>query len=358
MERIEKDFLGDVVIPAGKLYGACTQRTLNTCTISKHKVPLAFIRALLYVKYACATANHAVCKLTDERYEAIKATIRLLQSGQFDDQFELDIFQNGAGTSINMNVNEVVANLANMKFGVDIHPNNDVNMSQSSNDVGPSTLNVALSLQVKNQLMPALVEMFSFFRKREVEWAEIIKIGRTHMQDAVPMTLGQEMSGFARQFEKNIERCQRAIEISREIPLGGTAVGTGLDVPHGFDKIAVETLNEQTGMNFICANNRFCEQSSKDNLAEFAGILNAVASMLIKISKDIRILSSGPMAGIGELKLPATQAGSSIMAGKVNPAICEATIQAGYYVKGMMFTVLLGAENGELQFKVPMTIHI
>jgi fumarate hydratase class II len=351
-----KDFLGTVEIPDGKLYGACTQRTLNTCSIGDHRVPLELISAIVVIKCACAVANNTLGKLPHVAKETILKCAELLQTGEFDSNFTLCVFQNGAGTSTNMNVNEVISCLAREKFNVTLHPNDDVNMSQSTNDVVASAVNVSCSIAIGGRLVDALGEMFGVLSSRAEEWKHLLKIGRTHLRDAVPMTLGQEFSAYARQVEKCIERCRRAVEILEEIPIGGSVIGTGLNVPPGFAEIAIAEINRRTGLNFMAAKNKFCEQASKDSLVELAGIVNSITAALGKIASDLRILSSGPNAAIGELELPATQEGSSIMPGKINPAMCEMVIQACHYVNGMMLVVLLGARNGELQLNTALSV--
>jgi fumarate hydratase class II len=324
--------------------------------VSDHGIPWELISAILVIKKACAIANCKLGKLHDDRKDAILGAVELLQAGHFKDHFPLDVFQNGAGTSTNMNANEVISALARQKFDADIHPNDDVNMSQSTNDVIPSAMNISCAMGIKNRLQPALEAMMTILSSHADEWKGVVKIGRTHLQDAVPMTLGQEFSAYARQIEKCVERCTRAIKILEEIPIGGTAVGTGLNTPSGFSDVAVAEINAETAMNFVPAENKFCEQASKDSLVELAGIVNSMTAALAKIASDLRLLSSGPMAGIGELYLPATQAGSSIMPGKVNPAMCEMLTQVCHYVNGMMLTVLLGARSGELQLNTAMPV--
>jgi fumarate hydratase class II len=356
MGKTVKDSLGTVEIPNDKIYGAATQRTLDTCSISGHKIPMELISAILVIKKACAIANGNLGKLPEKTKSAIVASVDLLLGGSFNDNFVLDVFQNGAGTSTHMNVNEVISSLAQQEFGISVHQNDDVNMGQSTNDVMPSAINISCSLQIKNHLLPALQAMFAILSAHAEEWKSIIKLGRTHLQDAVPMTLGQEFSAYAQQINKCTERCCRAIEVLKEIPIGGTAVGTGLNSPKGFSELVIGEINAETGLNLIPAENKFCEQSSKDSLVEISGIINSITSALAKIACDLKLLSSGPRAGLAELLLPATQAGSSIMPGKVNPIMCEMLVQACHYVNGMMFAVLLGAKNGELQLNTAMPL--
>jgi fumarate hydratase class II len=356
MGRIEMDSLGEIEIPDDRLYGPCTERTLRTCPTCGHRVPMELIAAILTVKRACAIANGRLGKLSAVHLSAILGAIGEIQTGKFDDNFVTGIFQNGAGTSINMNVNEVIAAVATRESAVAVHSRDHVNMSQSTNDVIPSAMNIGCSVAIDGKLTMSLRAMLAVLTSHADRWNDLVKIGRTHMQDAVPMTLGQEFSAYARQVEKCIDRCRRAMEILAEIPIGGTAVGTGLNAPHGFSKLAVAEINAATGLHFTVAKNKFCEQSSKDSVVELTGILNAIAAPLAKIARDLRILSSGPMAGIAELELPVTQEGSSIMPGKINPAMCEMLIQACYYVNGMMLTAMLGASNGELQVNTAMPV--
>ncbi|MDR1413731.1 MAG: class II fumarate hydratase [Puniceicoccales bacterium] len=356
MVKIVEDSMGMVEIPDDKLYGAFTQRTLNTCSISGHRVPLELISAILLIKKACAIANCKLGKLSEDKKSAILGSIDLLLTGNFNDNFVLDIFQNGAGTSTHMNVNEVIASISRQKFNATVHQNDDVNMSQSTNDVMPSAINISCSLQIRNHLLPSLQAMFAVLSAHAEEWKDVVKIGRTHLQDAVPMTLGQEFSAYAQQINKCIGRCFRAIEILGEIPMGGTAVGTGLNSPKGFSALVIEEINGETELNFTVAVNKFCEQSSKDSLVEISGIVNSMTSALAKIACDLKLLSSGPRTGLRELSLPETQAGSSIMPGKVNPIMCEMLLQACHYINGMMLTVLLGANNGELQLNTAMPL--
>ncbi|MDR3144299.1 MAG: hypothetical protein LBT64_02235 [Puniceicoccales bacterium] len=348
--------MGTVEIPDGKLYGACTQRTLNTCSVGNHRVPMGLISAVIVIKEACAVANNALGKLPDYAKDAILKATALLKTGKFDENFTLGIFQNGAGTSTNMNVNEVIASLARMKFNATVHPNDDVNMSQSTNDVVSSAVNVSCSIAIRDNLIAALRTMLAILSSHAEEWKNLVKIGRTHLRDAVPMTLGQEFSAYARQIEKCVERCHRALEILEEIPIGGSVIGTGLNVPHGFADIAIGEINGATGLHMVAAKNKFCEQASKDSLVELSGIINSITAALSKMASDLKILSSGPNAAIGELELPATQEGSSIMPGKINPAMCEMVLQVCHYVNGMMLVVLLGAKNGELQLNTALSV--
>jgi fumarate hydratase class II len=356
MTKTKKDFIGEVEIPDCRLYGACTQRTVNACLISDHKIPRRLIGAILIIKKACAIANNKLGKLNESAMCAILDSIKILQCGGFDCDFPLDIFQNGAGTSSNMNANEVISSIAWERFGVRVHPNDGVNMSQSTNDVIPSAINISCSLALKDCLLPSLNAMLAELSSHAEMWKDLLKIGRTHLQDAVPMTLGQEFSAYARQIEKCVERCHRGIEILRELPMGGTVIGTGLNAPHGFSDAAIDAINGETELSFISAKNKFCEQASRDSLVELSGIINSITAALSKIASDIKILSSGPRTGLGELLLPATQEGSSIMPGKVNPAPCEMLLQACHYANGMMLTALLGAKNGELQLNTAMPV--
>jgi fumarate hydratase class II len=329
---------------------------MNACLISEHKIPWRLIDAILTIKVACAVANNKLEKLPRGIMEAILKSVDVLRTENFDCDFPLDIFQNGAGTSTNMNVNEVIASIASERLGVVMHPNDHVNMSQSTNDVIPSAINISSSLAMRDCLSRSLGGMLAILSSHAEEWSDLVKIGRTHLRDAVPMTLGQEFSAYARQIEKCVERCCRGIEILMELPIGGTAVGTGLNVPPGFTELAIGKIVGETGLPFVPAKNRFCEQASRDSLVELSGIVNSITAAVSKIASDLKILSSGPRTGIGELILPATQEGSSIMPGKINPASCEMLIQACHYANGMMLTVLLGVRNGELQLNTAMPV--
>lgn len=350
--RIERDTMGEVTLPADALYGAQTQRAVENFPISGQPLPAEMIHALGLVKLAAARVNRELGLLDGDVAAAIETGARAVAEGELDAQFPIDVFQTGSGTSSNMNANEVIAAVASQSLGRRVHPNDEVNLGQSSNDVIPTTLHVAAVLGIERDLLPALRYLQEILARKAEEFDDVVKIGRTHLMDAVPIRLGQEFSGYARQIELAIGRIEATLPGLRELAIGGTAVGTGLNTHAEFGARMAAELSELTGTEFREAENHFEAQGSRDAYVFTAGALNALAAALMKIANDIRLLASGPQAGLGELILPAIQPGSSIMPGKVNPVICEAVIQVGAQVTGNCQAITLGGQWGQLDLNV------
>lgn len=363
--REEKDALGTVLVPADAYYGAQTQRAVDNFPVSGLRLPTAFIRALGLIKKCSAVVNMELGLLDTERGEAIFSAAREVTQGELDAQFPLDVFQTGSGTSSNMNANEVIAGRANEiltgKRGgkSPVHPNDHVNLGQSSNDVVPSVIHVSALTAVRNELLPALERLRSSLEDKAFEFHAVMKLGRTHLQDAVPITLGQEFSGYARQAELGIKRVRQAAESLAELALGGTAVGSGLNTHPEFARKVIALLSQETGCPFVEATNHFEAQAAQDAAVELSGALKTLAVSLIKIANDIRLLASGPRCGFGELNLPALQPGSSIMPGKVNPVLSEVVIQAAAQVIGNDAAITYGGQGGylELNTMLPLIAH-
>ncbi|WP_168706296.1 class II fumarate hydratase [Gordonia paraffinivorans] len=354
--RIERDTMGEVQVPVDALWRAQTQRAVENFPISHRPLERAQIRALGLLKAACATVNKDLGLLDAERADAIIAAAGEIAEGRHDDQFPIDVFQTGSGTSSNMNANEVIASLAKAR-GVDVHPNDHVNMSQSSNDTFPTATHVAATEAVVTDLVPALEHLQKTLADKASEWREVVKSGRTHLMDAVPVTLGQEFSGYARQVEAGIERVTATLPRVGELPIGGTAVGTGLNAPPGFGTRVVAELVRMTGVTDLrLAKDNFEAQAARDGLVELSGQLKTVAVSLTKIANDVRWMGSGPLTGLGEILLPDLQPGSSIMPGKVNPVLPEAVTQVAAQVIGNDAAVTWGGGNGafELNVYIPM----
>ncbi len=363
--RVEKDSMGAMQVPADALYGASTQRAVLNFPISGYRFGRPLIRALGLVKWAAVQANRDLGKLDEERTRLIVQASEEVIDGKLDDHFPIDIFQTGSGTSTNMNANEVIANRVSQIAGkpigtkVPVHPNDHVNMGQSSNDVIPTAIHIAVGESVRNELMPALEHLQHGLEAKAQEFWDIIKIGRTHLMDATPIRLGQEFSGYAKQIEHGKLRAGNAIAAVEEVALGGTAVGTGLNCHPEFTGHVMGYLWNRTGVAFREARNHFEAQGAKDGLVEASGEIRTLAVSLFKIANDIRWLSSGPRCGIGEIQLPATQPGSSIMPGKVNPVMCESVMQVCAQVIGNDTAVCWGGANGNLELNVmmPMIAH-
>jgi fumarate hydratase class II len=350
--RTERDTMGEIQIPADALYGAQTQRAVENFPISGQPLPPELIHALGLVKLAAAKVNHDLGLLDADVAAAIEDAARAVANGELDAQFPIDVFQTGSGTSSNMNANEVIAAVASRTLGRRIHPNDEVNLGQSSNDVIPTTLHVAAVLSIENELLPALRALHETLSRKAEEFDDVIKIGRTHLMDAVPIRLGQEFSGYARQIELAIARIEATLPGLRELAIGGTAVGTGLNTHEEFGARVARELSQLTGTEFREAENHFEAQGARDAYVFTAGALTTLSAALMKIANDIRLLASGPQAGLGELILPAIQPGSSIMPGKVNPVICEAVIQVGAQVTGNCQAITLGGQWGQLDLNV------
>ncbi len=354
--RIEKDSLGEVRVPAEALYGAQTQRAVENFPISGIPFSRSFIRALGLVKAACAQANQDLGLLEAEMAAAIRAAAMAVAEGHYDDQFPIDIFQTGSGTSTNMNANEVIATLASRQLGRPVHPNDHVNMSQSSNDVIPTTINVAAYLEAKDTLLPGLRHLHDTIVAKAAEVGHVVKTGRTHLMDAMPITLGQEMSGWATQVAKGIERIEAALVRVAELAQGGTAVGTGINADPRFGPRVAAILAEWTGCPFRPSRNYFEALAAADAAVELSGQLKTVAASLMKIANDLRWMNSGPIAGLGEIALPALQPGSSIMPGKVNPVIPEAVTMVCAQVIGSDVVVTIGGQSGVFQLNVMLPV--
>ncbi|PQO35567.1 class II fumarate hydratase [Blastopirellula marina] len=370
--RIEKDSMGDVKVPANAYYGAQTQRAVENFPISGWTLPPALIHAMGWVKHACAVANRDLGKLTgtgknplsDEQVEALLNAAIEVREGKFDGEFPIDVFQTGSGTSSNMNVNEVISNRAIEILGGDrfdqkkpVHPNDHVNMGQSTNDTFPTAIHVAVAMQIENNLLPALEMLHESLAKKAMEWDKIIKIGRTHLMDATPLRLGQEFGGFARQIELSIERARVAQDAVLELPVGGTAVGTGINTHPEFSKRVAAELASGTGIPFIEAINHFEANAQRDGLVQCHGILKTIANTLFNVSNNIRWLGSGPRCGFFEVVLPDRQPGSSIMPGKVNPVMCESMMQVCARVMGNDGAITMsGAAGGNFQLNIMMPV--
>ncbi len=348
--RIERDTMGEVRVPAEALYGAQTQRAYENFPVSGLRFPRVFIRALALIKSAAAKGNARLGELPADRAAAIEHAAEEVASGRHDEQFVLDIFQTGSGTSTNMNANEVIAHLAGA------HPNDHVNRGQSSNDVIPTAIHLSAALLIREQLLPAIGNLQAALAGKAEQFHDVIKIGRTHLQDAVPIRLGQEFSGYARQMELFAGRMETALEGIYELPLGGTAVGTGLNAPPGFASAVIAELAGRTGLPLREASNHFEAQASKDAVCFLSGALKTGAVALTKIANDIRWLASGPRCGIGELQLPAIQPGSSIMPGKVNPVIAESLLMVCAQVVGYDATIAWCGAAGNFELNVMMPV--
>lgn len=370
--RIERDSMGPVRLPAGAYYGAQTQRAVENFPISGRPLPPAMIHALGLVKWAAATANRDLGKLTasgknrlsDEQVQALLTACREVDQGKFDDQFPVDVYQTGSGTSSNMNVNEVIANRAIELTGGDrlaaekpIHPNDHVNMGQSTNDTFPTAIHVAVAVAVEEDLIPALKRAHHALAAKSDEWQKVLKIGRTHLADATPLSLGQEIGGMARQLELSIDRAGRARDAVLELPVGGTAVGSGINTHPEFGARVCRLLADETSLPFIEAADHFEANAQRDALVECHGQLRTIASTLFNVANNLRWLGSGPRCGFYELRLPDLQPGSSIMPGKVNPVLCESLMQASARVLGNDQTIAVcGAAGGQFQLNIMMPV--
>jgi fumarate hydratase class II len=355
-DRVEHDSMGDVHVPAGANWGAQTQRAVENFPISGQRIDPELIHALGRIKAAAASANAALGVLDGEAAAAIRAAALEVADGGWDDHFPIDVYQTGSGTSSNMNANEVIANVASERLGRAIHPNDHVNASQSSNDVFPSAIHLAATDGVVNQLIPALQRLATALEGKAEEFASVVKSGRTHLMDATPVTLGQEFGGYAAQVRYGIERLEATLPRVAELPLGGTAVGTGINAPSGFAAAVINELRDSTGLPLTEARNHFEAQGARDGLVELSGQLRTIAIGLYKIATDIRWMGSGPRAGLAEIQLPDLQPGSSIMPGKVNPVIPEAVSMVCAQVIGNDAAIAFGgaAGNFELNIMLPM----
>jgi len=363
--RIETDSIGEVEVPADAYYGAQTQRSLENFKIGIEKMPASIIRALGIQKKAAAMANMAQGSMEEKLGSQIVEAAEQVIDGNLNDQFPLAVWQTGSGTQSNMNANEVIAGFANEKLtgtrgGKDpVHPNDHVNMGQSSNDTFPTVMHIAAAEELHHSLVPALQTMHAELENKVSAFARLVKNGRTHLQDATPLTLGQEFSGYAKQIEYGLARIESTLPRVMELAQGGTAVGTGINSKAGFDVIFAEKASEITGLEFVTADNKFETLAAHDAMVELHGALNVIAVSLMKIANDIRLLGSGPRSGIGEIILPANEPGSSIMPGKVNPTQCEALTMVCTQVMGNNTTVSIAGSNGHLELNVfkPVMIY-
>ncbi|WP_308208550.1 class II fumarate hydratase [Paractinoplanes aksuensis] len=354
--RIEKDTMGEVRVPADALWRAQTQRAVENFPLSGRGLEPAHIKALAQIKGAAAQVNAALGVLEEDLAEAIATAAAHVAEGGYDDQFPIDVFQTGSGTSSNMNANEVIATLAARELGRPVHPNDHVNASQSSNDVFPSSIHLAATEAITSELVPALEHLGSALLEKSEAWSEVVKSGRTHLMDATPVTLGQEFSGYARQVANGIERLTATLPRLGELPLGGTAVGTGVNTPPGFAPAVIERLRQSTGLPVTEARDHFEAQGARDALVEASGQLKVIAVGLYKIVNDIRWMGSGPRAGLRELRLPDLQPGSSIMPGKVNPVVPEAVRQVCAQVIGNDATVSFAGSQGDFELNVMLPV--
>jgi fumarate hydratase class II len=358
---MERDTMGELAVPADAYYGVQTARAIENFPISPLRIPRSVIRAMGMIKRAAASVNHALGLLDKKQADAIIEAATEVIEGGLDEEFPVDIFQTGSGTSTNMNTNEVISNRATELLGGVrgsklVHPNDHVNLGQSSNDVIPTAIHIAASETIHRQLLPALTRLHSALDRKAREFDGIVKIGRTHLQDATPVRLGQEFGGYARQIELGIGRMKRAQAALSEVALGGTAVGTGLNCHPDFSSQVVTIISRETGCPFIEAANHFEAQSSQDSLVEVSGALRTLAVSLMKIANDVRWLGSGPRCGLGEIHLPETQPGSSIMPGKVNPVIAESVTMVCAQVIGNDLTVTIGGQAGNFELIVMLPV--
>lgn len=355
--RIEHDTMGEIAVPMDKLWGAQTQRSVENFPIGEEKMPADLIRAFGILKQACAAANHRLGKLDETRYHLIQRACQAICAGTLADHFPLAVWQTGSGTQTNMNCNEVIAHFGNQQAGEPLlHPNDHVNMSQSSNDTFPSALHIAAATVLQGRLAPALQEMLLCLQGLEAQNTAIVKTGRTHLQDAVPLTFGQEISGWRSMLEHSRDMISDSLDGLYELALGGTAIGTGLNAPQGFDTAAAEEVAKLTALPFRTAPNKFHALAAKDALVFSHGALKALAANLMKIANDVRWLASGPRCGLGEIFLPENEPGSSIMPGKVNPTQCEALTMVAVQVMGNDTIMGIAASQGNFELNVYMPL--
>lgn len=357
--RIESDSMGEVKVPEDAYWGAQTQRSFKNFKIGTEKIPMEVIRAFAVLKKAAAIANYQLGKLDSDRMELISSVCDEIRSGSLDQHFPLAVWQTGSGTQSNMNVNEVIANrgneLAKEKL---LHPNDHVNMSQSSNDTFPTAMHIAAVMEIQEQLVPEIDSLISVFQQLEEEHQGIVKTGRTHLQDATPIAFSQEISGWRGMLEQNRRMILASLEGLKELALGGTAVGTGLNAPKGFAEASAQAVSQLTGISFVTAPNKFHALTSKDDLVFAHGALKALAANLMKIANDVRWLASGPRCGLGEITIPENEPGSSIMPGKVNPTQCEAVTMAAVQVIANDVAVGMAASQGNFELNVYMPVCI
>jgi fumarate hydratase, class II len=354
--RVEHDSMGALEVPASALWGAQTQRAVQNFPATGLRMPRAFIRALGLIKHASAGANEELGDLPRDLAAAIQAAALDVAAGRYDDQFPVDVFQTGSGTSSNMNANEVIATLATRSLSHGVHPNDHVNMSQSSNDVVPTAIHVAASLLLQEELLPALERLRAVLGQRAAEFGEVVKTGRTHLMDAMPITLAQELAGWQAQIDKAAARLQSVTPRLFQLAQGGTAVGTGINARPEFGAAFARRLAASTGLGFRPSDNYFEALSSQDTAVELSGQLKVLSVSLMKISNDLRWMNSGPLAGLSEIALPALQPGSSIMPGKVNPVVPESVAMMAAQVMGNDATIAIGAASGNFQLNVMLPV--
>ncbi len=354
--RIERDSMGELQVPESALWAAQTQRAVNNFPISGLTMPRAFIKALGLIKYATAGANGELGLMKTGVCQAIQAAALEVANGDHDAHFPVDVFQTGSGTSSNMNTNEVIANLATANSGSDVHPNDHVNMGQSSNDVIPTAVHVSAAIEITDKLLPALKHLHSVIVAKAEETADVVKTGRTHLMDAMPVTMGQELNGWASQIQHGIDRIEASMPRLLGLAQGGTAVGTGINAHPKFGAKVATILGEQTGLAFKPADNYFEALATQDTAVEISGQLRALAVSLMKIANDLRWMNSGPLAGLGEIALPSLQPGSSIMPGKVNPVIPEAVTMLAAQVMGNDATIAVAGQSGNFQLNVMLPV--
>ena len=353
--RTEYDSMGEIAVPTEALYGAQTQRAVQNFSFSGRVMPSVFIQRLALIKAASALANQSIGSLSNDKTSAIVKHALRIAEGEFMEQFPVDVFQTGSGTSTNMNMNEVVATLAS-RNGVEVHPNDHVNASQSSNDVFPTSVHVAVTEALLTSLIPSLGYLAEALEVKAAAWASVVKAGRTHLMDATPVTLGQEFAGYARQIRLGIERVEATISRVAEVPLGGTATGTGINTPVGFSQKVIAELAKATALPLTEAQDHFEAQGARDGLVEASGALRVIAVSLTKICNDIRWMGSGPNAGLAEIHIPDLQPGSSIMPGKVNPVVPEAVLMVCAKVIGNDHTIAWAGATGNFELNVAIPV--
>ena len=355
--RKEHDSMGEILVPADRYWGAQTQRSFDNFRIGTEKIPEEIIRAFSYLKQAAAIANLRLSRLDEERAQLISRVAEEIREGKLAGNFPLAVWQTGSGTQSNMNVNEVIANRGNELAGKKLlHPNDHVNMSQSSNDTFPTAMHIAAVLEIRERLLPAIDLICGTFRTLEDKYRGIVKSGRTHLQDATPIAFSQEISGWRTSLERDRELISAVLPYLKRLALGGTAVGTGLNCPDGFDRAAAEAVSQLTGKDFVTAENKFHALTSKDELVFAHGAVKALACDMMKIANDVRWLASGPRLGLGEITIPENEPGSSIMPGKVNPTQCEAVTMVAVQVMGNDVAVSMAASQGNFELNVFMPV--
>lgn len=359
MWRVEHDSMGEIKIPQDALWGAQTQRAVENFPISSLRFSSSFIYGLGLVKYACSKANVALGLMDEKTADAIQKSALLVSEGKYMEHFPIDIFQTGSGTSTNMNSNEVIAHLATKELGSPVHPNDHVNKSQSSNDIIPTSIHVSAALALTGKVIPALKHLHKAILEKAETVKDCVKTGRTHLMDAMPVTMAQELSGWAAQIEEGIKRLENTLPHVLQLAIGGTAVGTGINAPDGFAKEVCLALKEKTGLDFKESPNKFMSLASQDTMVELSGQLKSIAVAYMKIANDLRWMNSGPLTGLAEISLQALQPGSSIMPGKINPVIPEAVCMVAAQVIGNDTAITVGGQAGNFQLNVmlPMIAH-